>query len=431
MSWQRVSLKLMAINKFWQSPLSRQAIAGNIVIPGSKSLTNRELILSALANSPSTLIKPLRSRDSDLMIAALQQLGIDISWQGNDILVNPGKLSGGVSIDCGLAGTVMRFVPPLAGLATGEVGFDGDAHARNRPMQTTIDSLRSLGVKVSDSQNLPFTVFGSGEIAGGQISIDASSSSQFVSGLLLAAARFRDGLLLTHSGDSLPSLPHIEMTLDCLRGRSVDARSVTESSWQVVASEISGRDIEIEPDLSNAGPFLAAAMVAGGEVVIPDWPRHTTQVGNEYLWILKAMGAEVDLTGTDLTIRGTGEIQGIELNLGIGGELTPTIAALAALADSPSKLTGIAHLRGHETDRLKALVTEINRIGGSAVELADGLEIFPAKIKGGKWFSYQDHRMATSGAIIGLRHPIEIENIETTAKTMPGFAQLWTDMVNT
>lgn len=421
----------MAINQFWQSPQSHRAIAGSVVIPGSKSLTNRELILSALANSSSTLIKPLRSRDSELMIAALQQLGIDISWQGENLLIKPEKLSGGVSVDCGLAGTVMRFVPPLAGLAEGEVHFDGDENARERPMQTTIESLSTLGVKVSDSQNLPFTVFGSGAIRGGDISIDASSSSQFVSGLLLAAARFERGLLLTHSGNSLPSLPHIEMTLDCLRGRSVDARSVSETSWRVVASEISGRDIEIEPDLSNAGPFLAAAMVAGGEVVIPDWPRQTTQVGNEYLWILKAMGAEVDLTGTDLTIRGSGEIHGIELNLGIGGELAPTIAALAALADSPSKLTGISHLRGHETDRLKALVTEINRVGGSAIELDDGLEIFPAKIKGGKWFSYQDHRMATSGAIIGLRHPVEIENIETTSKTMPGFAKLWTDLVAT
>lgn len=425
----RVSLNPMTKTHFWNAPLATEEIAGEISIPGSKSLTNRELVLSALANSKSMLRKPLKSRDTELMIAALRSMGVGIQWLGDDLEITPGDLVGGVSIDCGLAGTVMRFVPPLAGLATGEIRFDGDEHARIRPMKTTIDSLRDLGVEISEADSLPFSVYGNGEIAGGELSIDASSSSQFVSGLLLAAARFKNGLLLTHQGQSLPSLPHIEMTLDCLRGRSVSARTLTESSWQVEPSEIAGRDLVIEPDLSNAGPFLAAAMVAGGSVTIPDWPRETTQVGNEYLWILKAMGAEVEMDSGSLTLRGTGKIHGVELNLGIGGELTPTIAALAALADSPSRLTGIAHLRGHETDRLKALVTEINRVGGHAMELEDGLEIYPSKLTGGDWYSYQDHRMATSGAIIGLAHPVRVENIETTSKTMPGFANLWTDLV--
>ncbi len=421
---------MTSLHPFWPAPKGRDLDA-TVALPGSKSLTNRELLLSAIASEPTLLVAPLVSRDSKLMIQALESLGISFEWQGADLLVTPGKLTGPAVIDCGLAGTVMRFVPPLSTLAEGRISFDGDEGARRRPMHTTIDSLRALGVEVSaESDSLPFIVSGTGRVAGGLLEIDASASSQFVSGLLLVAARFENGLTLRHTGVELPSLPHIEMTLETLRQRGVDATTIDERTWRVEPGLISGGRKVIEPDLSNAGPFLAAAMVAGGEIRVPNWPKVTTQVGAEFVRILPMMGAKVFLQGDVLTLQSDGVIHGIDIDLSIGGELAPVIAALAALADTPSRITGIAHLRGHETDRLSALTTELNKLGGDVTELADGLEIRPAKLNGGQWLTYEDHRMATAATILGLRVPgIEVENIATTSKTMPEFVKLWQAML--
>ena len=415
---------------FWPAPAGKPFRA-RVSLPGSKSLTNRELLLSAIAQTETVLVSPLRSRDSQLMIEALASLGTKFVWEGDDLRVTPGPLRGNVSIDCGLAGTVMRFVPPLALLVPGMVNFDGDEGARRRPMHTTIDSLRALGASVeSSSQGLPFSVASSGRVQGGELEIDASASSQFVSGLLLVAARFENGLTLKHTGEELPSLPHIEMTLETLRQRGVAAHAIDERTWRVEPGPIRGGRVVIEPDLSNAGPFLAAAMVCAGEIRIPLWPSKTTQVGAEFERILPLMGASVSRAGEDLVLQGTGTIHGIDIDLSIGGELAPVIAALAVLADSPSRITGIAHLRGHETDRLSALTTEINRLGGNCRELPDGLEIHPTRLTSGKWHTYEDHRMATTGAVIGLRvQGIEIENIATTSKTMPDFPKLWSQML--
>lgn len=420
----------------WPAPLAGGLIHATVELPGSKSLTNRELVLSALAKEPTLLTKPLDSRDSRLMIEALRSLGTDIEVRPNsDILVTPGPFNKPASINCGLAGTVMRFVPPLAALSSEVIEFDGDEAARRRPMDVTISSLRDLGVFIIDEVNngsLPFKIFGEGSVNGGELTIDASSSSQFVSGLLLAAARFDEGLTLRHAGDHLPSMPHIEMTIDCLRKRGVRVSSPEPTVWVVEPGEISGGEVAIEPDLSNAGPFLAAAMVAGGSVTVPHWPTSTTQVGDEFDGILQRMGAIVTRNQHGLTVTGNSKIHGIEIDLSIGGELTPVIAALAAIAETPTRISGVAHLRGHETDRLAALATEINRIGGIARETADGLEIDPTdNLTGGLWRTYEDHRMATAGAIIGLRVPgIEIEDIGTTSKTMPDFAKLWLAMLS-
>ena len=420
----------------WPAPLAQAPISATVALPGSKSLTNRELVLSAIAYEPTLLTAPLHSRDSALMIDALRALGTDIEVLKNgDVLVTPRPLDRAASIDCGLAGTVMRFVPPLATLSSADIVFDGDEAARRRPMHTTIDSLRALGVEVDagGGSALPFTVRGTGQVLGGELTIDASASSQFVSGLLLSAARFERGLTLRHEGEHLPSMPHIEMTLDCLAKRGVTVFTPDTAVWQVEPGAISGGEIAIEPDLSNAGPFLAAAMVAGGSVTIPGWPGSTTQVGDEFDGILQQMGATIVRDDRGLTITGAadGRILGIDIDLSIGGELTPVIAALAAIAETPTRISGVAHLRGHETDRLAALAAEINRIGGIARETPDGLEIDPSdNLHGALWQTYEDHRMATAGAIIGLRvDGIQIEDIKTTSKTMPEFDKLWLGML--
>jgi 3-phosphoshikimate 1-carboxyvinyltransferase len=417
----------------FDAPVATRAIAATVELPGSKSLTNRELVLSALAAEPTHLTGALVSRDSALMIAALEGLGAKISGAGTTSpTVEPATLDTDTSIDCGLAGTVMRFVPPISVLNRGTTRFDGDEAARRRPMNTTIESLRALGADVENTDGaLPFSVRGLGSVRGGEITIDASSSSQFVSGLLLVAPRFENGLTVRHEGEHLPSLPHIEMTLQCLRERGVSVSEPEPFVWRVEPGPIAGGTKSIEPDLSNAGPFLAAAMVAGGSVTIPHWPSLTTQVGDEFDGILQQMGAEIVRDDRGLTITGTGEIKGIDIDLSIGGELAPVVAGLAVLASSESRLRGIAHLRGHETDRLAALATEINRIGGDCEETEDGLIIRPSgNLHGALWHTYEDHRMATTGAIIGLRVPgIEIENIGTTAKTIPNFVSLWNQML--
>lgn len=421
----------------WPAPSVHHAISAQVTLPGSKSLTNRELVLSALASSPTHLRKPLESRDSQLMIEALKKLGTQITRdEYGDLVIVPPTTDiplSEVNIDCGLAGTVMRFVPPMAALTRGSITFDGDEAARRRPMKTTIDSLRGLGIDITDngSGSLPFTLHSTGSISGGELTIDASASSQFVSGLLLAAARYEKGLTLRHSGDHLPSLPHIEMTIATLRARGVVVHQPDSVTWVVKPGSIAGGDIAIEPDLSNAGPFIAAALVLGGSVTIKDWPLETTQVGKHFIELLTEMGATVARSGNDLVFTGTGVIKGIAVDLSIGGELAPVIIALAVLADGPSTITGIAHLRGHETDRLAALTAEINAIGGNATELPDGIQITPsASLIGTTWHTYEDHRMATAGAIIGLRVPgIVIEDVSVVSKTMPEFVSLWTQML--
>jgi 3-phosphoshikimate 1-carboxyvinyltransferase len=428
----------------WPAPVAPGPLDATVRLPGSKSLTNRELVLAALADGPSRLTAPLHSRDTALMVGALRSLGIRIEelegtgGYGPDLLVTPGELAGGVSIDCGLAGTVMRFLPPLAALALGPVAFDGDESARRRPMRTTVDALRALGVDVNDDGrgSLPFSLYGTGSVRGGEIAIDASASSQFVSGLLLVAARFDEGLTLRHTGQKLPSMPHIEMTIAALAARGVEVSSPEPGVWVVPPHPIRARDVTLEPDLSNAAPFLIAAIVAGGTVRVPGWPAQTTQVGADLETLLPRFGARVFREGEALVVdggagvRGGGSIGGVELDLSRGGELAPALVALAALADGPSRITGIGHLRGHETDRLAALAAELTGLGGAVTELDDGLAIEPRPLTGGPWRSYEDHRMATAGAIVGLVVPgVEIDDIATTSKTLPQFPELWQRML--
>jgi 3-phosphoshikimate 1-carboxyvinyltransferase len=327
----------------------------------------------------------------------------------------------------------MRFLPPLAALAKGEVSFDGDPRSYERPLGPVIKALEELGISL-DHENrysLPLTVQGNGQIKGGNLTIDASASSQFLSALLLVAPSFTDGLTVQHKGSTLPSMPHIEMTVEMVRqfGGTVDVDS-KQQTWSVKPSQLHGCDVVIEPDLSNAAPFLSIAMVCGGSVTIADWPTVTTQPGDQLRTILTSMGATVAVSEKGLTVTGNGQINGIDIDLHDVGELTPSIAALAALANSPSYLRGIGHLRLHETDRLAALTREINALGGDVVEEESALRINPAPLHGGVFHTYDDHRLATAGAVLGLViKDIEVENIETTRKTLPDFPGLWRSLL--
>lgn len=424
----------------WAAPTAAGAVHASVTVPGSKSLTNRALVLAAIADAPSRLLAPLHSDDSTRMIEALRTLGVEIGEVpgdgefGADLEVTPpASFRGDTVVDCGQAGTVMRFVAPLAGLARGDVTLTAHESALHRPMATMITALRELGVDIDDGGNwsLPFTVRGRGHIRGGEVTIDASASSQFVSGLLLAAPRFDVGLHLIHSGDRLPSRPHIDMTVEALSRRGVHVERPSPTEWVVPAGAPRGRDGAIEPDLSNAAPFLAAALLTGGAVTVHGWPASSTQPGALLTDILSVFGARTSRRAGALTVTAGERIAGVDLDLSAASELAPALAALAAFADAPTTLHGIGHIRGHETDRIAAIIENLRVLGGEAEELADGLRIIPRPLHGGVWRAYHDHRMATAGAIIGLRVPgVEVDDIGTTAKTLPEFPELWQRMLD-
>lgn len=412
----------------WPAPSASGPIDARVELPGSKSITNRALPLAALATEPSILRGALRSRDTDLMVAGLRALGVGVDDSGADWHINPAPMRGPANVDCGLAGTVMRFLVATSALAEGNIFFDGDPHARKRPMRPLLDGLRQLEIRIDDNGRgaLPLTVVGTGHLAGGRCAIDSSTSSQFISALLLAAARADDEIVVTHVGGTLPSLPHIAMTVAMLRDRGIDVGNSDALSWRVTPGRIRGGSIDIEPDLSNAAPFAAAALATGGTVRFARWPSTTTQPGAELPALLERMGATCSLDGGDLVVHGTQNVHGIDVDLHDTSELTPTLAVLAAIADSPSTLRGIGHIRGHETDRLAALAREINDLGGDVTEAEDSLMIRPKPLTAGVFHTYDDHRLATSAAVLGLVVPgILVENIDTTAKTMPEFADLW------
>ncbi|GAA1525819.1 3-phosphoshikimate 1-carboxyvinyltransferase [Nocardioides humi] len=422
----------------WPAPTTTEPIDATVTLPGSKSLTNRALVLAALADGPSVVRRALRSRDTLLMAQALTALGARVDTSGEAWAVTPldGTVpEGRAAVDCGLAGTVMRFVPPAAGLVRGEVAFDGDAHMRKRPVGEILSALGALGLRIDSADGaLPFTVHGAGAVPGGTVVIDASASSQFVSALLLAGARFDAGVDVRHDGRPIPSLPHIEMTIAMLRDRGVVVDDGDANRWAVAPGPIAAYDESIEPDLSNAAPFLALAAVSGGSVTVRDWPLSTTQAGDALRDLLARMGCTVSRVAAGLRVTGPAEgwrgLQGLDADLHDVGELAPAVAALCALAQTPSHLTGIAHIRGHETDRLAALARELGALGADVEEHPDGLTLRPAPLTGGVFHTYADHRMAHAGVIVGAAVPgVLVEDVATTSKTFPDFAGFWSGLL--
>src|SRR5579859_4717169 len=469
----------------WLAPRALGPVRARVRLPGSKSMTNRALILAALSDRPTVINGPLVARDTTLMAGALRALGCRIEEQPGAWRVEPAGLrhpaAGGraTHVDVGNAGTVLRFVPPVAALTSSEVRFTGDERVSRRPVGPLLAALREAGAEISDngSGSVPFVVHGHGSVAGGPIVLDASSSSQLVSGLLLAAALFDKGAEITHSGPPVPSAPHIEMTVRMLRSAGVHVtaeagqagpaaasteaadsaetaetaladrsktaqpasaspdgsnprRSVTRA-WRVAPGRISAGRIDIEPDLSNALPFLAAALATGGEVTVEGWPADSLQPAPRILELLGSMGATTHLTAEGLRLAGSGQISGIAADLSEVGELTPVLTALAALASSPSEFTGIGHLRGHESDRLAALAGEFGKLGGEVTETADGLRINPATLRsdgdGVSLDSHDDHRLVMAAAVLGLiTDGLRVRNAAAVGKTFPDFCRVWT-----
>jgi 3-phosphoshikimate 1-carboxyvinyltransferase len=424
----------------WKAPSADGPVRARLRLPGSKSITNRALVLAALSSSPSVIRGPLTARDTSLATAALRRMGIEISSSGTDLGVSPRALppEPAVSVDVGNAGTVMRFLPAVAALTPAAVSFDGDPRARERPIGALLSALRDLGVVIDDGGRgaLPFTVHGSGSVRGGPVVLDASGSSQLVSGLLLAAPRFANGVEVRHEGPPVPSLPHIEMTLRMLELAGAEVTASGEprpNAWTVRPGKLDLGHFTVEPDLSNAGPFLAAALVTGGSVTVADWPTDSLQAADAILDVLSRMGASCSLSADGLTITGSGVINGIEADLRDIPELCLPLTSVAALASGPSAFTGVGHTRAQETDRLAAITKEINDLGGDITEQPDGLSITPRPLRaepGHAFDSYNDHRMVMAAAVLGLAVPgIEVPNVATVGKTFPDFTELWAELV--
>ncbi|HVF21033.1 MAG TPA: 3-phosphoshikimate 1-carboxyvinyltransferase [Mycobacteriales bacterium] len=419
----------------WAAPRAHAPVDADVELPGSKSMTARALVIAALADGTSVVRRPLRSRDTELMAAGLRALGTDVSDRGDDWAVTGAAgrpASSNTAVDVGLAGTVARFLPPVAALGVGDVTFDGDARMRDRPIAPLIGALRSLGVSItSDGARFPVTVHGSGGVRGGKVELDASTSSQLVSGLLLAAPRFAEGLRVRHVGPPMPSRPHIEMTVAMMRAAEAAVVEREPDVWHVAPGHYVAREVVVEPDLSGASAFLAAAVATGGVIRVPAWPRTTTQPGAHLLSLLERMGATVTIDDSGLTLRGPEHVEGIESDLRDCPEMTPALAALAAIAVTPSRFTGVAHIRLQETDRVRAICVELTRLGAEVEELDDGLAITPRSLRGADLRAYDDHRLAMAWAVIGLVvDNVTVDDIATTAKTMPDFTRRWSAMLD-
>jgi 3-phosphoshikimate 1-carboxyvinyltransferase len=428
----------------WAAPEAAGPVSGRVRLPASKSITNRALVLAALSGGPARIARPLRARDTMLAAAALRAMGNQVTDGAGDgpaeeWRVVPGQPPAGsrVSVDVGNAGTVLRFLPAVAALTAAEVAFDGDERIRARPIGPILAALRQLGARIEDDGRgaAPFRVLGQGAVRGGPVTLDASESSQLISGLLLAAPRFADGIEIRHEGPPVPSAPHIAMTVRMLQAAGAEVSQFggpRPDRWLVRPGRLELGAVTVEPDLSNAGPFLAAALVTGGTITVPGWPQDSLQAAGPILDVLTRMGARCEVGADGLTITGPGTVTGIEADLRDVAELAPVLTAAAALAGTPSVFTGLAHTRRHETDRLAALAKEINSLGGDITELPDGLQIRPRPLRAADepFGSYDDHRMVMAAAVLGLRVPgLRVANAQTVAKTFPGFTAVWTGML--
>ncbi|MCD0445253.1 3-phosphoshikimate 1-carboxyvinyltransferase [Glycomyces sp. A-F 0318] len=414
----------------WTAPYAEAAIDAVVRVPGSKSMTARALVLAALASGPSVIRRPLIARDTLLMVEGLRALGVGVDTGDDDRwTVEPGALKGGTAVDCGLAGTVMRFLPPVAALADGPVAFDGDPHARERPNDGVIKALRDLGVEVEDGGRLalPFTVEAAGAVKGGELAVDASKTSQLVSALLMAAPRFEQGLDLRHVGDRpVPSRPYLDMVVQMLRQAGAEVDDTEPDRWRVAPGELQGREWVIEPDLQNAAPFLLAAVATGGRVTVEGWPVETAQAGDRIRDVITRLGSRVEWSRGGLTVAGSPSLIPTELDLADASELTPALAALFGVDGGPFTIRGVAHIRGHETDRVSALVTELRKLGADVDEFEDGLRVNRGGRAPGTWATYADHRMAHAGAVAGLVVPgLVLDDVACVSKTWPDFAEAW------
>ncbi|MGE3619986.1 MAG: 3-phosphoshikimate 1-carboxyvinyltransferase [Acidimicrobiia bacterium] len=403
-------------------------LEATVRVPGSKSLTNRALVAAALARGPSVLRGALQADDTEAMVDGLRGLGVEVrpDWATDTIEVEgcAGRPPAEVGIvDARLSGTTSRFLLPVAALGSGTYRVDGGVPLRARPMGPALDALRRLGVtvaEVGEPGHLPVDLSG-GPVRGGAVDVPGDTSSQFLSGLLLAAPAMAEGLEVWLTTE-LVSRPYVEMTAAVVRAFGGDVAESAGSAWVVAPSGYAGTDHRIEPDASAASYFFAAAAICGGRVTVEGLGDASLQGDLAFVDVLARMGARVERGADAVTVEGTGTLHGVEADLADLSDTAQTLAAVAVYADSPTRITGIGFIRNKETDRIGATVAELTRCGVQAVEEPDGMVVWPGSPRPATVETYDDHRMAMSFAVLGLRAPgIRIADPGCVAKTFPGF----------
>lgn len=403
---------------------SVSTIHARVALPPSKSYTNRALIAAALAEGDSTLFNTSEGDDANYLVSGLGEFGIKTRKQKNSLTV---KGSGGKlevpsrEIFVGNAGTAMRFLTTFSSLAAGETTLTGDEQMQKRPLGDLLDSLRLAGIKCSSNNGCPPVTIRGGDFVGGHIEIKGDMSSQFISSILLSSPYARQPVVLRVKGPSA-SLPYVNMTLHVMRSfganvDSLDARVYTVSN----RDRYIGQKFHIEPDASSASYFLAAAAITQGRVFISKLSTESLQGDVKFLNILGEMGCKFTQSAGGMECHGS-KLYGLELDMNQLPDCVPTLAVVAMFADGSTTIENVGHLRVKETDRLSALATELRKLGARVDVFDDGMTIRPGPLHGATIETYNDHRMAMSFAVAGLRIPgVKIENPSCVSKSFPGF----------
>ncbi|MGQ0745039.1 MAG: 3-phosphoshikimate 1-carboxyvinyltransferase [Acidimicrobiales bacterium] len=397
----------------------------SITVPGSKSITNRALVVAALAAGRSDLSKVLISDDTDAMLRSLRRLGLRaeadipacrVEVNGWDGRVPPGP----ATVDVRQAGTAARFLPPLLALGQGTYTVDGSSQMRSRPLADLVAALRELGVAVK-GDGLPLDVVATGGVRGGQVTVGGSATSQFLSGLLLSGPYFSEGLDLIAAGHTV-SRPYLALTVATMASFGVNVEVQDGRRFRVRPGQrYSGTRFAIEPDASAACNFFAAAAITGGRVRVNGLGRNSVQGDLRFVDVLERMGAEVRRTDGFIEVVGH-PLEGVEEDLADFSDAAPTLAVTAAFASTPTRITGIGFIRRKESDRVGNVVAELRRCGIGAKEEPDGMVIHPGNPKPAVVHTYDDHRMAMAFSLFGLvAEGIAISDPSCVAKTFPGF----------
>ena len=396
-----------------------------VAVPGSKSIANRALVCASLADGPSTLRNVPDGDDTSAMVAALRTLGHDVAVDGNVIAIGPvGTDWGSVTLDAALAGTTSRFLTALAALGAAPVTIDGAGPLRARPFGPLHDALTQLGVAVVPGEepgHLPVEV--SGPPTGHTVQIRGDVSSQFISALMMIGPLLVDGLLIELTSP-LVSVPYVELTAHVMSWFGVDGVEIEGSRITVPAGRYRGVDLGVEPDASSASYPLAVAAIGGGRVSVPGLGLGALQGDARFADICAAMGAGVTRTAGAVTVEAGAHLRGVDLDLADVSDLVPTVAVMAAFADTPTRLRGVGFIRAKESDRLGDLAAELRRLGGDVDVVADGLDIRPsaARMHGGEVATHHDHRLAMAFAVLGTRLPgVVMNDPGVVSKSWPGF----------
>ena len=408
---------------------AQRPLAATVRLPGSKSITNRAILLASMATGNSTITSAPLSDDTRSMITALRTLGFDIVADDVNGLISVQGLGGRIpvvtaNLNVGGAGTAMRFLAGFLTLGSGRYRIDGNARMQQRPIGALLDALQQLGInaRAENGNGCPPVVIDRSSIAvsGGEITVDAAISSQFVSALLMPAPLWPSGLKLTVNGEA--ARPFIEMTRELMKQWGADSSKNGERITVPGGQHYNPNEFKVEPDATAASYFAAAAALVGGQVTIRGVRKDSVQGDLAFLRVLEQMGARFEWNSDGVVVSSSGRLVGVDAKMNTMPDVVPTLAAIAPFASSATRIRKVGFIRHHESDRIHALATELARVGADVREFDDGLEILPSPLRPALVETYEDHRIAMAFAVTGLKlQGLRIKSPGCVAKTYPGF----------